>query len=73
MQGDIQRVVEKTGLSMPLASQILNLIVDSGASHVEVQAALHVVNALLTLLPIEYVPGDPDGPGGVLSRNYSPA
>ena len=72
MHSDIQRVVENTGLSMPLASKFLNLIVDSGASHVEVQAALNVVNALLPILPIAYLPGDTDPPGGVLARNCNP-
>lgn len=52
MDDDIARMVESTGLSLPLAGRFVDLIVDSGASRLEVLAALSIVQTILPTLPV---------------------
>jgi len=54
MDAALKRMVESTGATVPLAAQFLVLILDSGASHIEVTAAMKVVESLLVTLPISY-------------------
>jgi hypothetical protein len=54
MDADIKRLVDATGVSVPLAARIIAVIIDSGASHIEVSGALQIVNALKARLPISY-------------------
>ena len=55
MQGDLQDLVTKTGVTLPLVASITKAIVDSGASRLEAQVALGLVDQLLHLLPITLV------------------
>lgn len=55
MDRDVERMIEATGLAMPLAGRIVGLVLDSGASQVEVLTALDLVRTVLTLLPAELV------------------
>ena len=48
----IERMIQCSGLTLPLAGRIVDLIVDSGASRLEVLAALSIVENLLTTLPV---------------------
>ncbi|MGH9666208.1 MAG: hypothetical protein ACRD9L_17415 [Bryobacteraceae bacterium] len=50
MERGIERMIESSGLSLPLAGRIVELIVDSGASRLEVLSALSIVQNLLTTL-----------------------
>jgi hypothetical protein len=54
VDSDIQDLVNKTGVAMPLVSGIVRLIMSSGASHVEARAAMAAVEAFLPILPISY-------------------
>lgn len=55
MDNDIERLVAVTGTSLPLAGRIVAMIVDSGASQLEVLTALDLVRTVLCLLPIPAV------------------
>lgn len=46
-------MVEATGVAIPLAGRIIGLVLDSGASHLEVLTALDLVRSVLSLLPIQ--------------------
>ncbi len=52
MDRGIERLIECSGLSLPLAGRIADLIVASGASRLEVLAADSIVDKLLLTLPI---------------------
>jgi hypothetical protein len=49
---DIERLIDATGASLPLAARIIGLIVESGASKLEVASALDVVRIALPRLKI---------------------
>lgn len=55
MDRDIERMVENSGVSVPLAARIVSLILDSGASGVEVSIALTIVRSVLHALPLQHV------------------
>ena len=55
MDSDIERMVEATGVSMPLAARIVRLVLDSGASQIEIITALDLVRTVLSLLPAQVV------------------
>lgn len=50
MQSPIDRMVAATGMAVPLAGQIVSLLIDSGASQVEISAALSIVREVSPLL-----------------------
>lgn len=52
MDSDIDRLIEATGASVPLAARIIGLIVESGASKLEVISALDIVKVTLPRLKI---------------------
>lgn len=54
MDSDIERMVEATGASLPLAARIVRLVLDSGASQTEVSAALRIVEIVLGRLPVTF-------------------
>jgi hypothetical protein len=54
MDRDIERMVEATGASLPLAGRIVALILDSGASLTEISTALKFVDYVLPRLQITY-------------------
>jgi hypothetical protein len=56
MPNDIDRLVEATGISVHVAAQIVSIVLDSGASDMEVRAALKIVDAVLVTLPISSRP-----------------
>jgi len=62
MEGDVERLVECSGVSLPLAARIVSLVLDSGVTHVELKAAFQIVEALWAILPISYAPDDPELP-----------
>jgi hypothetical protein len=47
MDRDIERLVEATGASLPLAGRIIGLILDSGADQLEAFTALELATKLL--------------------------
>lgn len=49
---DMDRMIEATGVTLPLAARMVALVLDSGASQVEVLTALAVVRTVTDLLPI---------------------
>ena len=51
---DIERLIDATGVSLPLAARIVSVVLDSGASHVEVSTALNLVQIVLGRLPITF-------------------
>lgn len=55
-------MVQHTGLAVPLAAQMIGLIMDSGASHYEAETALRVTEALLQRLPISLRPDSSEDP-----------
>jgi hypothetical protein len=52
MDSDIERMIEATGVSMPIAARIVSLVIDSGASQIEILTALDLVRTVLSLLPV---------------------
>jgi hypothetical protein len=52
MDRDIDRLIEATGAVVPLAARIIGLIVESGASKLEVISALDIVKVTLPRLKI---------------------
>ena len=52
MDGALDQLVKHTGMTVPLAGQIVQTIMDSGASHVEIRAALEIVATVLPTLPV---------------------
>ena len=63
MDRDIERMVEATGVSLPLAARMVSLVLDSGASQIEVATALEIVRSILSLLPAELVSPNVGPPG----------
>lgn len=53
MDSDIERLVQSTGVVLPLAASIVRLAVDSGADKMEVSAALAIVHDVLQVLAIK--------------------
>ena len=49
---DSRGLIENTGASIPLAAQLVAVILESGASHVEIVAALNIVSSVLPTLPV---------------------
>ena len=57
MEGDdVQGLVDKTGMALPLAARIVALCAESGASNMEINAALDVARHLKEFLPTRHVP-----------------
>ena len=56
MESPVERFVNHTGQSLPLAAQMLDLIVASGASHIEIVAALNMISFVLPTLQTSLVP-----------------
>jgi hypothetical protein len=56
VEGDLEQLVNRTGLSLPLAAQILRVIGNSGASQLEITVALNLVGHLRHLLETSQVP-----------------
>jgi hypothetical protein len=59
MDAALQKLVQASGLTLPLAAQIVDLILASGASRHETMNALTVVRMTLDQLPISLDP-DPE-------------
>lgn len=55
MDADLQRMIDVTGVSMPLAARIIGVVIDSGASQVEICTALSLVRTIIDLLPVPLV------------------
>ncbi|MGH9664905.1 MAG: hypothetical protein ACRD9L_10820, partial [Bryobacteraceae bacterium] len=55
VDSDIQALIDNTGMTMPLAGRIVKLLVDSGASRLEILAALDVVGKVIHVLPVPLV------------------
>jgi hypothetical protein len=56
MESDLAAMVDKTGLVLPLAARLLTVIAESGASQLEISAALSVVGVVRSLLPGRELP-----------------
>jgi hypothetical protein len=56
MDGPIEKLVERTGVVIPLAARLLEVIADSGASQLEITIALSVVGQLRNALPGRQLP-----------------
>jgi hypothetical protein len=54
MDSDIERLIEATGASLPLAGRMVGMILDSGASWKEVADALAIVSRFLPNLEITF-------------------
>lgn len=54
MDRDIERLVEATGVTLPLAARIVSLLLDSGASKVEILAALAIVGNVVNRLSVTF-------------------
>jgi hypothetical protein len=52
MDSDIERMIGVTGMAVPLAARIVSVIIDSGASGVEISTALSIVRNLSDLFPV---------------------
>lgn len=57
MEGDVQQLIDQTGVSVPLAAQLFKVIADSGASQLEITVALNLVGHLRHLLDSSLIPG----------------
>jgi hypothetical protein len=55
MDSDLERMIENTGVTLPLAARIVGLVLDSGASQIEISVALAIVGTTLNLLPVPLV------------------
>ena len=55
MDADLDKLVADTGVAIPLAAGMVKLIRESGASKIEVDVALAMVQHLAHLLPIALV------------------
>jgi hypothetical protein len=51
---DVDRMIEATGVTLPLAARIVGVLLDSGASAVEIGAALSIVSTVVGRLPVTY-------------------
>ena len=56
MDANIDQLVTDTGVVIPLAARLLQVIKESGASKLELDIALGVVSRLAHLLPVTLVP-----------------
>jgi hypothetical protein len=56
LAGEIERLIDNTGVCVPLAAGIVGLVLDSGASDMEARAALKIADSLLINLPISARP-----------------
>jgi hypothetical protein len=56
MDTNIGRMVNATGVAVPLAAQLLMAIAESGASQLEITTALAMVDSLRSLLPGKTLP-----------------
>lgn len=54
MDRDIERLVETTGASLPLAGRIIGLIIDSGADALEAYTALELATKLLGRVDVTF-------------------
>ena len=50
--GNLGQMVSATGRTLPLAAQIVNALLESGASRLEAETALGIVGMILPTLPI---------------------
>jgi hypothetical protein len=55
MDGSVERLIDATGVSVPLAARIICMILDSGASQIEADVALSIVRSAVNLLPTRLV------------------
>lgn len=58
MDGDIEQLVNQTGMCVPLAAQIMRVLAESGASQIEISTALDLVNHLRHHIKGSLVPQD---------------
>jgi len=58
MDANLQFLLDRTGVSFPLAAQILRLLEQSGASQVEIITAMELVEKFRGFLKVSYVPDD---------------
>ena len=52
----IAKMVDRTGVVIPLAARLLEVITESGASQLEITTALGVVSHLRNVLPGQILP-----------------
>jgi|CZKX01.1.fsa_nt_gi hypothetical protein len=55
MDGALDKLVAHTGVAVPLAADIIKVILESGASQIEIGIALNVADQLRHLLPVALV------------------
>lgn len=55
MHTALDELVANTGVVLPLTASIIKLILESGASQIEVAATLQMVKELVNLLPMELI------------------
>lgn len=58
MEGEVQELVDRTGLCVPLAARIMRMIGESGASQLEISTALDLVSHLRHHIKTSIVPED---------------
>jgi len=56
MERAMEKAIDYTGMCLPLAAQIVNLLAESGASQVEMTAALNIADHLRSNLKASFVP-----------------
>lgn len=56
MDAAIQQMVDRTGLVVPLAARIINLLAESGASKMEMGLALELADKLRLIIPAALLP-----------------
>lgn len=56
MDSEVDELIDKTGLCVPLAARIVKLLAESGASQMEMSTALDIVNHLRQHLRGSLVP-----------------